>query len=91
MLVTVTAPKLLSPVGYRVTELQQTPHCSLGSGLRLETPTVGTVSLPLRRAFGTMPSADFCLITSGVTPTRAIGLYLIRSPISIRTLEAGTY
>jgi len=35
----------------------------------------------------TMPSADFCLITVRVTTNRAIGLYLIRSPLAIHSTE----
>jgi hypothetical protein len=35
----------------------------------------------------TMPSADFCLITARVTPVGAIGLYLVRSPAAIHSLE----
>lgn len=37
--------------------------------------------------WATMPSADFCLITVRVAPVSAIGLYLVRSPLAIHSVE----
>src|SRR5690554_456688 len=39
------------------------------------------------RRLATMPSADFCLITSKVTPVGAIGLHLVRSLWAIHSKE----
>jgi len=65
------APALLCPVGYGIVELHR-----LLIDFRVQ---AFTVSQPLRWDLATMPSADFCSITGGVTSIGAIGVHLVRS------------